>query len=131
MTQTANSYTARNSRSKLPLQVELTGNVGELVAEEFRKIIKEMERMKQQMDQKFEQQNAFLKQVMANTKYPLKPYTVNDFEAMFGLGVRAQQKYRKEGKLGFLKLGEAVLYTHQHILDFIQLHDSANRKTKN
>ena len=131
MTQTANSYKTRNSRSKLPLQVELTGNVGELVAEEFRKINKEMEKMKQQMELKFEQQNAFLEQVMANTKYPLKPYTVQDFEAMFGLSVRTQQKYRKEEKLGFIKLGETVLYTQQHILDFIRLHDSSNRKIKN
>ena len=130
MTQTANSYKTRNSRSKLPLQVELTGNVGELVAAEFKKINEQMEKMKEQMDQKFEQQNAFFKQVAENTKYPLKPYKVEDFEAMFGLGVRAQQKYRKAGKLGFLKLGETVLYTHKHIQEFIQLQDSANKKSK-
>ncbi len=130
MTQTANSYKARDSRPKLPQQVELTGNVGELVAEEFRKFNKEMERMKQQMDLKFEQQNAFLEKIEANTKYPLKPYTVKDFEAMFGLGKRAQLNYRNAGKLGFMKLGETVFYTHQHIQDFTLLHDSTNKSKK-
>ena len=77
-----------------------------------------------------EQQHALLQQVVANTKYPLKPYTVEDFEAMFGLGVRAQQIYRKAKKLGFIKLGETVFYTHQHIQDFILLHDSTNKSKK-
>jgi hypothetical protein len=127
MTQIANPYKTRNSRSELPPGVDLTPYVRELVDAKFEYYDSELKNLRTIN----EQQTALLQQLVANTKYPLKPYTVKDFEAMFGLGVRAQQKYRKEEKLGFIKLGETVFYTHQHILDFIALHDSTNKKTKN
>jgi hypothetical protein len=127
MTITAKSYKIRNSRLVQPSEVESTGSVGVLMAEELNKIHKEMEIMKTTI----EQQKALLQQVASNTKYPLKPYTVDDFEAMFGLKKNSQLNYRKAGKLGFIKLGETVLYTQQHIKDFIELHDSTNQKKNN
>ena len=127
MTQTTNSHKTRIRRSKLPPEVDLTAYVRELVDAKFECYEREIKNLRTIN----EQQTALIQQIALNTKYPLKPYPIEDFEAMFGLGVRAQQKYRKEGKLGFIKLGETVFYTHQHILDFIALHDSSNKKTKN
>lgn len=123
MTISAKTYNIHNSPSIQPVQVELTGYAGVLAAEEIIKFKKELEKMNKQI----EQQNALLEQVVSNTKYPLKPYTVDDFEAMFGLKKSAQRNYRKAGKIGYIKFGETVLYTHQHILDFIQIHDSRNK----
>ena len=127
MTQTTNSHKTRIRRSKLPPEVDLTPYVRELVDAKFECYEREIKNLRTIN----EQQTALLQQLVANTKYPLKPYTVEDFEAMFGLGIRAQQKYRKAGKLNCLKLDEGVRYTHEHIQEFIQLHDSTNKKTKN
>jgi len=117
--------TIRKRRSKLPLEVDLTDYVGALVAAEFECFRKQNEEMKIIMDQ----QSAFLQQVVANTQYPLKPYTEEDFTAMFGLAKRTQQNYRKAGKLKYMKLGEKVLYTHEHIQEFIQLHEVNTTKS--
>jgi len=111
----------RQRRSKLPIEVALTGHVGELVAAEFECFRTEISQMKNIITQ----QSVFLQQVVANTQYPLKPYTEEDFTAMFGLAKRTQQNYRKAGKLRCIKLGEKVLYTHEHIQEFIELHEVA------
>lgn len=109
----------RKSRSKVPIEVSMVGYVSELVVAEFECFRSEISEMKSFI----KQQNAFLQQVVANTQYPLKPYTEDDFTAMFGLAKRTQENYRKAGKLSYMKLGQKILYTAQHIHEFIQLHE--------
>lgn len=118
------THTQPKRRAKAPLEITLTGPVGELVAAEFEYLRGQIDRLEKIVTN----QNELMMQITKNTQYPISIYTEDDFTAMFGLKQRAQQDYRKKGKLDYLKLGEKVLYTQQHIDEFIARHDSLNMK---
>jgi hypothetical protein len=113
-------YTTRTlpkRRIKAPLEIDLKGPVGELVAAEFAWQREHINRLESQIELLVEQ-----------NRRPIKTYTENDFEAMFGLKQRAQQDYRKKRKLDCIKLGEKVLYTREHIDEFMARFDTRNLK---
>jgi hypothetical protein len=103
-------------RAKAPLEIDLKGPVGELVAAEFAWQREHINQLKAQIEILVEQ-----------TQRPILTFTEDDFEAMFGLKQRAQQVYRKNGKLDCIKLGEKVLYTRQHLDEFIARFDTRNK----
>ena len=104
-------------RAKAPLEIDLKGPVGELVAAEFAWQREHINQLKSQIEYLVEQ-----------TRQPIQTFTEDDFGAMFGLKKRAQQDYRKKGKLDCIKLGEKVLYTRQHIDEFVARFDTRNQK---
>jgi hypothetical protein len=125
--QQATPHTTRTlpkRRKKAPLEVDLIGHVGELVAAEFAKSRMERGQDREQAHRIEE----LLLQILEQNRLPIKAYTENDFEAMFGLKQRAQQDYRKKGKLDCIKLGEKVLYTLEHIHEFKARFDTRNQK---
>ncbi len=125
--QQATPHTTRTlpkRRNKAALEIELKGPVGELVAAEFAKSRLEREQDREQAHRIEE----LLLQILEQNRLPIKTYTENDFEAMFGLKQRAQQNYRKKGKLDCIKLGEKVLYTRQHLDEFKARFDTRNQK---
>ena len=67
-------------------------------------------------------------QLLEQNRLPIKTFTENDFEAMFGLKQRTQQIYRKNEKLDCIKLGEKVLYTREHLDEFVARFDTRNQK---
>ncbi len=125
MQQTAphTTRTLPKRRSKAPLEIDLIGPVGELVAAEFAKSRLDDEQKNNRLD-KIEQ---LLLQLLEQNRLPIKTFTENDFEAMFGLKQRTQQIYRKNEKLDCIKLGEKVLYTRQHIDEFVARFDTRNQ----
>jgi len=104
-------------RAKAPLEIDLKGPVGELVAAQFAWQREHINQLKSQIEFLVEQ-----------TQRPIQTFTEDDFGAMFGLKKRAQQDYRKKGKLDCMKLGEKVLYTRQHIDEFVARFDTRNQK---
>ena len=126
MQQTAphTTRTLPKRRSKAPLEIDLIGPVGELVAAEFAKSRLDDEQKNNRSD-KIEQ---LLLQLLEQNRLPIKTFTENDFEAMFGLKQRTQQIYRKNEKLDCIKLGEKVLYTRAHIDEFVARFDTRNQK---
>jgi|GEM_PF-4353631 len=126
MQQTAphTTRTQPKRRAKAPLEVDLIGPVGELVAAEFVKSRLDDEQKNIRLD-KIEQ---LLLQLLEQNRLPIKLFTEDDFEAMFGLKQRTQQIYRKNGKLDCIKLGEKVLYTREHLDEFIARFDTRNQK---
>jgi len=124
MSQTISPSVTNKLLPKLPLEVDLAGYVRDLVDAKFENCRMEMEKM----NKINEQQNALLQKIDANTKYPLKPYTEDDFTAMFGVQKRTQLNYRKAKKLRFHKIGGKVCYTKEQIQEFIQLHEVTNTK---
>jgi len=121
--ETAN--TQRRRRAKPPIDINLMGNVGELVAAAFASQREQINRLEAKMDSYEE----LLKQIVKQTKYPVRIYTEEDFEEIFRLGGTSQLNYRKSGKLNYLKPGKEVFYTQEHIDEFIDRFDSRNIKT--
>lgn len=126
MQQTAphTTRTLPKRRSKAPLEIDLIGPVGELVAAEFAKSRLDDEQKNNRLD-KIEQ---LLLQLLEQNRLPIKLFTEDDFEAMFGLKQRTQQIYRKNEKLDCIKLGEKVLYNRQHLDEFVARFDTRNQK---
>lgn len=121
------SHTAHNlpkRRAKAPLEISLTGHVGELVAAEFAKQRMQIDRL----EAKLESYEKLFGLIVEQTRFPIRTYTEDDFTTLFGVQKRTQQNYRKAGKLDYFKPGEKVLYTQQHIDDFIARHDTRNLK---
>jgi len=121
--ETANKQ--RRRRAKPPIDINLMGNVGELVAAAFASQREQINRLEAKMDSYEE----LLKQIVKQTKYPVRIYTEEDFEEIFRLGDTSQLNYRKSGKLNYLKPGKEVFYTQEHIDEFIDRFDSRNIKT--
>ena len=111
-------------RAKAPLEIDLKGPVGELVAAEFAKSRLDDEQKNNRLDRIEE----LLLQILEQNRLPIQTFTEDDFGAMFGLKKRAQQDYRKKGKLDCIKLGEKVLYTRQHLDEFVARFDTRNQK---
>ena len=124
MSQTTRSNTTNKHQLELPLGADLMGYVRDLVDAKFESCQKELDKMNKMN----EQQNTLLQKIDANTKYPLRPYTEDDFTAMFGVQKRTQLNYRKANKLRFLKIGGKVCYTKEQIQEFIQLHEVTDTK---
>ncbi|MFZ4724531.1 MAG: helix-turn-helix domain-containing protein [Paludibacter sp.] len=120
--QNQTSNTLRKRRAKPPIDINLTGLVGELVAAEFEKQRLQVDRL----EAKLKSYEDLLLQIVRNTQYPIKIYTEDDFTALFGVKKRTQQNYRNTKKLDCIKPGEKVLYTQQHIDEFIARFDSRN-----
>jgi hypothetical protein len=114
--------TQRRRRAKPPININLTGNVGEMVAATFASQREQINRLEAKIDSYEE----LLQQIAEHTKYPLRIYTVDDFETLFFVKVRTQQNYRKAGKLNYFKPGQDVLYTQEHVDEFITRFDSRN-----
>jgi thiamine monophosphate kinase len=122
--QNETTNTQRRRIAKPPININLTGNVGELVAATFASQREQINRLEDKIDSYEE----LLRQIAKHTKYPVKLYTVEDFETLFFVKVRTQQNYRKAKKLNFIKPGEKVLYTQEHVDEFIARFDSRNIK---
>jgi len=120
------SNTLRKRRAKPPIDINLTGNVGELVAAAFASQREQINRLEAKIDSYEE----LLMQIVKQTRLPFKLYTIQDFEEIFGLKETSQLNYRKTGKLNYFKPGQEVFYTQQHIDEFIARYDSRNLKNE-
>ncbi|MEI7505143.1 MAG: helix-turn-helix domain-containing protein, partial [Paludibacter sp.] len=109
-------------KAKPKMEVEFTGIISEVLFAEFQSMRQELAEIKK--DNKTT--HTFLEQVITNQGHP--PRLLNDKDLMFMFNVCAKtlQNYRAAGKISYVKIGDKIYYTQQHIDEFIERHDSKN-----
>lgn len=112
----------KKPRAKPPLEINLVGPVGELVAAEFARLREQNDRLEKKLES-FEKK---LDLIVEQTRYPFKIYDVKDFENIFEVKPRTQLNYRTQGKLNYFKRGVKVFYTQHHLEEYMARTDSQN-----
>ncbi|MEI8084681.1 MAG: helix-turn-helix domain-containing protein [Paludibacter sp.] len=108
------------SKAKQKVEVELTGNISEVLYAEFKSMRQELTKLKQENKITHE----YLAQVIANQNHPPKLFNDKDIMFMLGICIKTLQNYRAAGKIRYLKMEKKIYYTQQHIDEFLDRFDS-------